>query len=691
VALGSWLAVTVAFGKAVFPHAWGTLPEPNGLYLDAVVDGLLVALVAVGLVLIYRTTRIINFAQAALGAFGATAAAGLVVVAHFPYPAALVGGCAAGVAVSLLCEWAFIRRFARAPRLLLAAGTIALAQVLGALEIFPLLSTKGRAPRDFFARFRFPSRFVLTFGAVRFNADHLLALAAAPAILAALAYFLKRTRYGVAARAVAENEERAQLVGCPIKRVSFVVWGVAGLLSALAAILRTPIIGFQLTIIQGPDLLVRALAAAVIGGMESLWVTACAAVLITMGEQLVFFAFGTTGLADGFVFGVVLLGLFMQRRRFGLLASVLSSWKFVQHVRPVPRELARLREVVRVRRAGWAVLVGGMLVLPLFLREAKTSLVEALLVYVMVGASLVVLTGWSGNISLGQWAIVGLGALVAQKMAVAPSPPDFFVVLAAAGLCGAAASVLLGLASLRVRGLLSSVTTLAFATTAAAWILQWKVFHTNRTIVRPQLFGVASLYSERAFYYVVLAAAAGVLVVCRNLRGSRFGRNLIATRDNEQQAQALGIRLSTSRLTAFAIAGFIAAFAGAIYAYSRQSMDYYTFPATTSLVVFLMAVLGGIGSLTGAVLGAVFIRGTQFFLPYQLQALTTGFGLVLVLALFPGGLGQLAFALRDGFLRAVARRRQVVSPSLVADRLVLAEPRAPEARQPFAAGRASRR
>ena len=665
-----WLAVTIVFGKVVFPRAWGTLSTPSGVYLEAVINGLLSSLIAVGIVLVYRTTRIINFAQAALGAFGATSAAGLVVLAHLPYLPAVVGGCAAGVGLSLLCEWAFLRRFAKAPRLLLTAGTIALAEVLGVIEILPLTSFSSHLPRDFFGRFRVPFGLAFTFGDVRFNADSILALIAAPAILIGLAWFLKRTRYGIAARAVAENETRARLMGCRVKRVSLVVWGVAGLLSASAAILRAPIMGFQLTLGQGPDLLMRALAAAVIGGMENLWITAGAAVLISMGEQSIFFAFGKSAYADAFVFGAVLVGLFLQRRRLGLLGSDLSSWKFVQPVRPIPRELARLREVTWVRNAGRGLVAAAVIAFPFLLTEAKTSLADAVMVYAMVGVSLVILTGWSGNISFGQWAVAGLGALVAQRLASGPSPPDFFLILLAAGLAGAVVSVLLGLSSLRVRGLLSSVATLAFAATASEWFFQSKVLSTRRTIVRPALFGFLSIYRERAFYFVVLGTLALTLFIARNIRTSRLGRNLIASRDNEPQAEALGIRLVATRVTVFAISGFIAALAGAIYAYSRQSVDYFVFPAETSLILFLMVVIGGMGSPVGAILGAIFVRGIQFFLPYQLQVLTTGFGIVLVLVLFPGGLGQIAFGTRDRLLRMVARRHNVVSPSLDADRLV---------------------
>jgi branched-chain amino acid transport system permease protein len=291
-----------------------------------------------------------------------------------------------------------------------------------------------------------------------------------------------------------------------------------------------------------------------------------------------------------------------------------------------------------------------------------------ILVYAMVGISLVVLTGWSGNISLGQWAIVGVGALFAQKIAASASPPDFFIVLIASGLLGAAVSLLIGLPALRIRGLFLGVTTLAFAIAAKNWIFQWQVLTTDQAIARPALFGVIDLTSERSFFYVCVAGLLFALFVARNLRRSRQGRNLIAMRDNETAAQALGMRLMTSRLGAFAISGFLAALAGALYAYTEQSVDYNRFDPVTSLLMFSMVVIGGMGSLAGPVLGAVYVRGIQYFLPQTLQLFATGFGLLILLLVFPGGLGQIFYSIRDRFLRWVADRRNLIVPSLVADR-----------------------
>lgn len=666
-----FIAIVLA-GKVGFPHLGGSVAPPNGLYLQGIIFGLLSALLAIGLVLIYRSNRIVNFAQGALGAVAATGANELVVIYHWPYPIAVVLGIATGVALSLITEWAIIRRFARAPRLILTVATIGVAQLLSALEILP--SSLRRHRNTSAGIFRSPFDAHFQFGGARFSADDMIVLVIAPLILVGLAVFFTRTRYGVAARAVADNEERARLLGCRVKRVSLVVWGLAGLLSALTAILRAPILGFQNTAAAGPDLLLRALAAAVLARMESLPATVAAAVLITMGEQTIFFAYGSTGLTDAFLLGVVVVGLLVQRKRFSRVDPGSSSWRAVHEVRPVPRELARLSEIQWGRWGGRALLVLVAVAFPFIFNSSRTNLAAVVLIYAMVGISLVVLTGWSGNISLGHWAIVGLGALLAQRLAAAAAPLDFFIILIVSGLSGAVLSLLIGLPALRIRGLFLGVTTLAFAIAAKSWIFQWKILTTDQSIVRPHIFGFIDTTSERSFYFVCVLGLLFALFVARNLRRSRWGRNLIAMRDNETQAQALGMRLTASRLGAFAISGFIAALAGALYAYNEQSIDYTRFDPRISLVMFSMVVIGGMGSLAGPVLGAIYVLGIQYFLPVSLQLFGTGFGLLVLLLVFPGGLGQIFYMLRDQYLRWVAERRDLIVPSLIADRREVSPP-----------------
>jgi branched-chain amino acid transport system permease protein len=667
--------VVVFSGKVLLPAFANTTAVPNGLYLQGLVVGLLYALLAIGLVLIYRTNRIINFAQGELGAFSAVLAAELFTVYHVPYVVAVLAGLAAAVVSSAIVEFGIIRRFRKAPRLILTVATIGVAQILGALELgIPLLLQRGTTSATFRTGLKSPWGLGFTFGNVNFTADHFIVLVVGPAVLVALALFFRFTRYGIAARGAAENAERARLLGIPVSRVSLIVWCVAGLLSAVTAILRAPILGFQLGAIAGQGLILRALAAAVIARMESLPIAVGAALVITMAEQTLFFSFGRTGPVDGFLLAVIVVALLLQRNRIGRVDQGASTWRAVQEIRRVPRELRRLPQV-RLAQAGVLAAVGAVvLVVPFFLTAGKTSLASAILIYAMVGISLVMLTGWSGNVSLGQWALVGIGAMVAGKIVtsvVGDGPqPNFFLVLLIAGLCGAVAAVVIGLPALRIRGLFLGVTTLAFAVTANSWFLQWKIITPVGAIVRPKLFGVIDITSEFSFYYVCVIGLLLALFAGRNVRRTRLGRSFIALRDNELHAQALGVRPISAKLSAFALSGFFAALAGGLLAYHQQSMRYDRFPAELSLAIFSMVVIGGMGSMTGAVIGAVYVRTIQFYLPAQYQFLATGFGMLVLLLIFPGGLGEIVFRVRDRWLRRYANKHSIVVPSLLADRRV---------------------
>lgn len=680
-------AVIVLAGKSVFPGLWETTRVPTGLYLQGLVVGVLYGLMGIGLVLIYRANRIINFAQGELGAFAAVLASQLFTIFHWPFLAAALTGLLATVLSSLIVEFGVIRRFRKAPRLILTVATIGVAQILGAIEIaLPAILSSEVSREQVRTTLQSPWGIRFEFGSVRFSPDHFVVLVVAPAILIGLAAFFRLTRYGVAARGAAENAERARLLGVPVSRVSLVVWGVAGLLSAVTAILRAPILGFQFGAIAGQGLILRALAAAVIGRMQSLPITLLAAVLITMAEQTIFFSFGRSGPVNGFLLATIVVSLLVQRNRLGRVDPGASTWRAVQEIRRIPKELRKLPEVRWSTSGLWVVLAISVLGLPFLLRPAQISLASAILIYSMVGISLVMLTGWSGNVSLGQWGLVGVGAMFAGSLITRGTSDSIVITVLFAGITGSLVAVAIGLPALRIRGLFLGVTTLGFAVTAHSWFLQWDIMTPLGAIPRPLLLGRIDIGSEFAFYYVCAATLALTILAGRNIRRTRLGRNFIALRDNEIHAQALGVRPVRTKLAAFAISGFFASTAGGMLAFHQQSIRFDRFPAEFSLAIFAMVVIGGMGSMTGAILGAVYVRSIQFFLSPAWQFLATGFGMLILLLIFPGGLGQLVFEYRDRLLRRVASRRGLVVPSLVADRRredeIFTPPPAPTAPQP---------
>lgn len=658
--------------------AWAALqvslprPTPPGIVLQGVVVGGLNALLAVGIVLIYRTNRIVNFAQGELGGAAAVTAVLLVLRAGVPYFAAVTIGLLGAMAVGALIEATVIRRFERAPRLLPTVATIALAQILG----FATLYIQGRfgRGRDIDIRdYRSPLA-DLTFHVdpVPFSGDHLLVVAVVLATAAGLGWFFARTRYGIGIRAAAENPERASLVGIPIRRLSTVVWMLAAALSAAAAMLQAPIVGLTFGRLVGPALLLRALAAAVIGRMRSLPVTVAAAVGLSVLEQALFWAYSQTAIADALLVIVVLVGLLTQRARLSRAeVSEVFSTRAVAEVRPVPAELRSLPEV---RWGRWALGAAGTAVavaVPPLLSVSRVSLVAVVVIWAIVGVSLVTLTGWAGQISLGQFALVGIGAAAAGTTS-GEWGLDFILSVLVGGAAGMAAAVALGLPALRMTGFHLAVTTLAFAVATGSWVLTQDWIVPDGIVPRPVLFGRIDLESEYAYYYVCLVALAVVVVLLRGLRRSRVGRSILATRDNLQAAQAYGINATLAKLSAFMVSGGIAGVAGALLVHHQHRLQIDQYQPTESLQAFSMAVIGGLGSVPGAVAGAVFVKGSENILQGPWSLFATGFGLLAFLLALPRGLGSLIFTTRDLILRRLAARRGLVVPSLLADTVAAA-------------------
>ena len=655
-------AVSVALGVVVIAAVVQLVGA--GILLLGIVIGCINALLAIGLVLVYRSSRVINFAHGEVGG-----AAGVLTVSLIfqgvPYGVAVLAGLGTAAFVGLAIEVGIVRRFATAPRLLLTVATIALAQIL---VFFSLVIPTWFSERPLTTAFRTPLTGVaFTIFGVRFNGNHALVVAFALAVVAALTWFLNRTHYGIAIRASAENGDRAALCGIPTKHLSTMVWVIAAVLSASAFILQAPIVGLKIGAVIGPGLLLRGLAAAVVGRMQSLPVTIGAAVGIGVFEQTVFYKVGISSVVDALLLVVILAGLLVQRRSLSRVdAADASTWQAVGSVRPIPAELRDLPEVRWGRSIIIAVLVFIAIAAPATFSEARQSLASVILIYAMVAVSLVVLTGWAGQISLGQFAFVGFGAAVAGSL-TSEGGWDFVTSLAMGALAGMVAAIVLGLPALRLRGFFLAVTTLAFSVTTSSYLLgkQWLV--PDGLVNRPVLFGRFDLNDELTFYYTCLGALVLVIFGVQGMRASRMGRVIVAVRDNERAAQAFGASAVFAKLTAFAVSGAIAGLAGGLLVHQQFRLQTTQYAEVQSLQAFTMAVIGGLGSLPGAVIGAVFVKGSQYLISGPGAIFATGFGLLVLLVILPRGLGSLVFDVRDRLLRVVANRRGIVVASLVAD------------------------
>ncbi len=681
-----WVAALIALVVSSATTAW---PAPLGIVFLGAVLGSLISFISIGLVLVYRTNRIINFAQADIGGLAAVLTVLLVAQTNMNYFLGIAIGVGTALVLGAFIELTVVRRFFKAPRLILTVATIAVTQVLVFFELF--------LPRAFgldFLVVEFPTPFDIQFAVpdtarnlppVIFTGDHVLALIAVPVLIGAIGLFFKFSRVGIASRASAENADRASLLGVPVRKISTLVWILAAGLSAVGALLRAPTIGLSIAGgAFGPALLVRALAPAVVARMENMKVAFVSALVLGIVDQAIFFRVSDPSIRDVVLLAVIFGSLLFARKgRAGRSEELeASTWQQLREVRPIPRELSKVPEVRYGFKIAAGVLLGAMVTFAMTAADFRVGQVALILILAMIGVSLVVLTGWAGQISLGQFGFAGVGAAVAAFLIV---KHDWNVLLAlfVAGLMGAAVAAIVGLPALRIRGLFLAASTVAFGLIVGTVVLNRNYFGwllTGDRILRPPVFGF-SLADDRSFFFFVLAIFALILYSARWLRKSRLGRVLIAARDNEAAVRGYGINVTTARLVAFAFSGFYAALAGGLFALHQNGISATTFSVEASLQVFVMVVIGGLGSIPGALLGAAYYFSVLFFLPPIYGLLATGLGMVVLLMIVPGGLGQIVYGWRDGLLRWVANRRGIVVPSLVADVRVEESPLLPGARR----------
>ncbi|GAC1586321.1 MAG: hypothetical protein NVS3B21_00350 [Acidimicrobiales bacterium] len=680
---GRRLAVGVSAVAGAWLLAAALLPAglAPGVVLQGVVLGGLQSLTAMGLVLVYRSTRVINFAQAEIGALAASVAVVMVTGFRLPYGVGVAAGLAVAVATGAVVERIVVRRFFTAPRLILTVATIGVVQLIGAAEIF--------LPQQFgqlkpLSTFRTPFRLHFVVRPQTFRGDHLVALVVVGVVLAGLATFLGRSGTGIAVRAAADSSERAQLLGVPVRRLSLITWSLAAALSGIGSILSAPILGPNLGSFSGPRILLLPLAAAVIARMESLWIAVVAAVLLSVVQQAVFASYLRSSAVDIVFFVVVLGGLLLQRRRVTRVDDGdLGGFVAVREVRPVPAALGQLG-MVRAARAGIAgLVVAACIILPLVVSNARATLIGYMAIYGIIAVSLVVLTGWAGQISLGHFAFVGVGASATAALLV-HHHSDLWVALVGSAAVGAAVATLIGIPALRIPGPFLAVATLAFAVPVSTYLLNSTHFPllTPAYVARPAVFDRFDMGRPVVFAYTCLAVCAVALALARNFRRSRVGRTVLAVRDNERNAAAFGINAVRAKLTAFAFSGALAGVAGGLYVVGLQGLGYNSFPLPSSIVVFSMVVVGGLGSLPGALLGAIYVEGAEFFLHGALQLVATGGGLLVLLMVLPGGIGEILFSLRDRALRRLAVARGLDLPAFGTAALSAHSPAATSGRSP---------
>ena len=227
--------------------------------------------------------------------------------------------------------------------------------------------------------------------------------------------------------------------------------------------------------------------------------------------------------------------------------------------------------------------------------------------YALVALSLTVLSGWAGQISLCQAAFLGIGVFLSAPLLDAGLPLP--LVLLVAGAAGAAVSLVVGIPSLRLRGVYLAVVTLAFGAAAEKYFFPLRGYEAD-PVPRPTILGMSTV-SERNLYLVAVAVLGIALLVAGNLRRSDVGRSLFAIRDSEEAAMAMGIRIARYKVGAFAFSAALATIAGVLYAMLFLSTPSPAqFGVLQSLFLLALPVIGGLETLAGPIVGGV-IMGTS--------------------------------------------------------------------------------
>ncbi|HEX2040792.1 MAG TPA: ATP-binding cassette domain-containing protein [Acidimicrobiales bacterium] len=627
----------------------------SGLLVLGVISGVTYGILAVGLVLVYRSNKVVNFAHGEIGAFGAAVCGLLVVRWGVPYWVAFLAALLVSATVGAVTEVAVVRRLRRAPKLMSLVATLGVAQFL--LAFSKVVNSQAAAASTFPQPPGLP-RFKV--GALLVTQAYSAMLFITPLLVLALVVFLRRSRFGLALRASAANEERARMAGISARRMSTMAWAIAGAVAAFTTVLIIPTRGFIAAETLGPVLLLRALAPAVVARMTSLPVALGAGVVVGVVDQVLIFNYPTSGVAELGLLAIIVVALLFQARRGGR-EEERQDWAALQ---PWPALDERLRQVWAIRNLG-RIVAGVSLVLALLvgLASSNSAAVDlvAIVAFSLVGLSLGIVTGLGGQLSLGQFALAGVGA--AASYAVTYNLGNYVVALLAAVLAAGAVSVVLGLPALRVRGLLLGAVTLSFALAAQRWGLSQSWALGDGLAPGRPVIGDFSMEATKRYYFWALAVLVLGFWLARNVWRGGVGLRLRATRDNEDGARAFGISPTAVKLQGFVLSGMLAGMAGAVYSHLLSRVSAETFDVTTSINAVALTVLGGIGLLAGPLLGAFYIIGLPRFLPLDNAGLAaTALGWLLLILYFPGGIAQLVAIPRRWLVERLARGAEEAPP-----------------------------
>jgi branched-chain amino acid transport system permease protein len=549
--------------------------------IAGLVTGSIYAVTASGLVVTYKSTGVFNFAHGAVGmvmaylywqlwqGWGWNPVLSLVIVLFVVAPV-----------FALLVERVLMRPLYGSALSTMIVVTLGLFLVLYGLVSTIWDQTITRNLPQWFLGDQ-----VTVFG-VTLTYEDLITIGCAVVVALALWALFKLTRVGVSMRAVVDDPSLASLTGARTNRIAGFAWIVGFMLAGLAGILLAPGSGMSIAILS--ELVIFGYAAAIVGRLSSLPFTFLGAMILGIGESL------SVGYVPASYLNYVTAILPMGLLIVALLLLPQSKLTVGRVVRLRPPKPASLRSTL----IGGALLVAVTLLVGAFVTGNNLSTLGLALTIGLGALSLVLLSGYGGQVWLCQFTFMGLGAWAMSKVGGGDS---VLGVLAAIGLCAAAGGIL-ALPAIRLRALYMALATLAFA------VLMDQLFFTNPSILpsgsmsvgRPDIFGM-HFTTDRAFMVLVAIVFALCLIGVGALRRGPFGRRLVAMSDSQAACATVGMNLVRTRLVAFVIAGGIAGLAGALYGGMSRIDSFSQFSFVNSLVLFVAVALAGITVLSGAV------------------------------------------------------------------------------------------
>lgn len=606
-----------------------------------VVTGSIYAIAASGLVVTYTTSGVFNFAHGAIG-----------MVAAFLYwqikedwglgtwPALVLVLLVFAPLFGLLLERLLMRPLAGKPTGVSLVVTVGLLVLLYGIAAKVWPGTEIRRTDEFLASSRFD------LAGVSVSAHQVIVLLVTLAVAAGLRIVLFRSRSGVAMRAVVDNAELAELNGALPERVSQLAWVLGVMMAALAGVLIAP--GRSYNHLFLTLLVVNGYAAAIFGRLRNLPMTFVGALLLGVGEAYLI------GYSQRFTFGVGILGsggilaelLPVLTTVFLFAVIVLMPQSRLQVGRVAGARVPRVPGLpTSVKRA--AGFVAAAAVVAMLLPDTKLFDASTGLVVGMVMLSLVVLVGYAGQISLCQYTFVGMGASTMGKYFASGS----LMGLAAATLVAAAFGALVALPALRLRDIYLALVTVAFALFGERLLFDHpKVFDRGATLTmsRPSILGV-DLTGERAMFIFLAVCFAAMAVLVLAIRRGALGRRMAAMNDSPAACMTLGLNLIRTKVTVFAISAGMAGFAGGLFGMLRTSVSANDFVLLVSLNTFLLAMIGGITTVTGALIGGMVLP----FLDPNLVGVFIGLGAI-VISRLPNGFAGILYGIPDRMRRSAA-------------------------------------